>query len=107
MKKFYQKLLTALTTILTICALGSGAISSANSTHIAQSNRTTIVKAANHRATARSNRQTYTVYIATKSGKKYHTSRSCPTLRRSKGHIKKISLSRAKRLGYTPCKVCH
>ncbi|WEV37170.1 hypothetical protein [Lactobacillus sp. ESL0677] len=107
MNKFYKKLLAAITTFLTIFALSSGVVNAGNSTQVNQSNSVTIVKAASHRTAKRSNRKTYTVYIATMHGKKYHSSRNCRTLKRSRGHIKKISLSRAKKLGYTPCKVCY
>ncbi len=50
--------------------------------------------------------KTKKVYVATKSGKKYHVRKTCRTLRRSKS-IKKMKLSKAKKLGYKKCKVCH
>ncbi len=43
-----------------------------------------------------------TVYI-TNTGKKYYRG-NCRTLKKSKTAIK---LSKAKSMGYTPCKVCH
>ncbi len=46
-----------------------------------------------------------TVYI-TPTGKKYHSTKKCPTLSRSK-KIEAISLKNAKAKGYKPCKVCH
>lgn len=46
------------------------------------------------------------VYWATKYGKKYHSSRSCWTLSRSKS-VKKITVKKAKSLGLTKCKVCY
>lgn len=46
--------------------------------------------------------QSQTVYI-TKSGERYHDSR-CGSLARSKSEI---DLSKAKELGYTPCKNCN
>lgn len=45
------------------------------------------------------------VYI-TPTGQKYHSTKNCPTLSRSKT-ISAISLAEAKSRGYDPCKVCH
>lgn len=45
------------------------------------------------------------VYI-TKSGKKYHSTKNCRSLKRSK-KITKIKLSTAKSRGYKPCKICN
>lgn len=45
------------------------------------------------------------VYYAT-SSKKFHSNKYCRTLARSK-KIYKVTKKKAKRIGLTPCKVCH
>lgn len=57
--------------------------------------------ATRHDPTAQTQRNELTVYV-TDTGKRYHVS-TCRHLRLSK-HA--ISLTEAKRRGYTPCKVC-
>lgn len=46
------------------------------------------------------------VYIAPYSGTKYHSSRTCRSLRRA-NEIRKIKKSRAVALGYTKCRICY
>lgn len=47
------------------------------------------------------------VWIATDHGKKYHSRKTCWTLKNSK-HLKHLKLSEAKKKGYKqPCKVCY
>ena len=45
------------------------------------------------------------VYYADHS-EKYHSSKDCRTLKKSK-HIYKVTEKKAKNLGLEPCKVCH
>lgn len=47
---------------------------------------------------------TYVYY--TPKGKKYHSSKNCRTLKRSRT-IKKTTLQKAKKMKLTACKVCH
>lgn len=49
------------------------------------------------------------VYICTRSGAyAYHVKKTCWTLKRcnEEGHIKTVSLNKAREMGRTPCKVC-
>ena len=48
-----------------------------------------------------------TVYICTGSySKRFHSTPDCKGLNNCKGVIKSISMSSAKNMGRTPCKVC-
>lgn len=50
-----------------------------------------------------------TVYISTGSAAyAYHARRTCRTLKRcnEEGHVKAVSLEKARKMGRTPCKVC-
>ena len=46
------------------------------------------------------------VIIAPTSGKKYHKKKTCRGLRKAR-YTKKISKSKAKKLGYKKCKICY
>jgi hypothetical protein len=51
-----------------------------------------------------------TVYISTgNSAYAYHVKKTCRTLKRcnEEGHVKAVSLEKAKEMGRRPCKVCN
>ena len=57
-------------------------------------------------AIASAKAKTKKVYIAPYSGKKYHNHKDCRGLRKARSK-KRITLTKARKLGYKKCKICY
>ena len=95
--KNLKKLLALLLVMVCLCGTGSTALATS-------APATAHICAIENRAAISGKTK---VWIATDHGKKYHASKNCWTLKKSK-HLKKLKLSEAKKKGYkSPCRVCY